>query len=239
MSGFERTSDTFWSVLDKGELEIIDQLGSDLTIVNSARVSFGKKKTKLSTGDKRLMAYLNEHKHHSPFRHAMIQLRIKAPEFVMRQWYKHCIGAETTSTSMTKDHAWNEISGRYIPITDFYKPENWRGQSEDNKQCSNGLIEAQKEAEAVYDEAMRAQVGAYERLVELGVAKEQARILLPLNFYTEVYWTCSFQAAMNFIELRDHDHAQHEIRVFARAMREALLHCFPEATSIWLGEEKR
>lgn len=239
MNGFERISQTSWNVLDKGELEIIDQLGSDLTIVNSARVSFGKKKVKLTKGDKRLMTYLHDHKHHSPFRHAMIQFRVKAPEFVMRQWYKHVVGAETTSTSATKDHAWNEISGRYIPITDFYKPVTWRGQSEDNKQCSLGLIEEQNKAEAIYDEAMRAQVRAYERLVELGVAKEQARILLPLNFYTEVYWTCSFQAAMNFIELRDHEHAQHEIRVFAKAMREALLQCFPEATSIWLGEEKR
>ena len=113
-------------VLDKGFVEVIDTLGDDLTVVNSARVSFGKRKTKWDKSDERLVRYLAKHKHHSPFRHLQIQFHIKAPEFVMRQWYKHVVGIETTSNSSTKDHAWNEISGRYVPVEDFYIPEVFR-----------------------------------------------------------------------------------------------------------------
>ena len=122
-------------VLDKGFIEVIDTLGDDLTVVNSARVSFGKRKTKWDKGDERLVRYLAKHKHHSPFRHLQIQFHIKAPEFVMRQWYKHVVGIETTSNSSTKDHAWNEISGRYVEYDEFYQPEVYRKQSEDNKQA--------------------------------------------------------------------------------------------------------
>ena len=101
-------------VLDKGFIEVVDSLGSDLTVVNSARVSFGKRKEKFDKSDERLVRYLAKHKHYSPFRHLQVQFHIKAPEFVMRQWYKHVVGIETTSNSSTKDHAWNEISGRYV-----------------------------------------------------------------------------------------------------------------------------
>ena len=127
-------------VLDKGFIEVVDSLGNDLTVVNSARVSFGKRKTKWDKSDERLVRYLAKYKHYSPFRHLQVQFHIKAPEFVMRQWYKHVVGIETTSNSATKDHAWNEISGRYVEYSDFYMPENFRAQSEDNKQASDGLV---------------------------------------------------------------------------------------------------
>ena len=97
-------------VLDKGFIEVVDSLGNDLTVVNSARVSFGKRKTKFDKSDERLVRYLAKYKHYSPFRHLQVQFHIKAPEFVMRQWYKHVVGIETTSNASTKDHAWNEIS---------------------------------------------------------------------------------------------------------------------------------
>ena len=103
-------------VLDKGFIEVVDSLGNDLTVVNSARVSFGKRKKKWDKSDERLVRYLAKYKHYSPFRHLQVQFHIKAPEFVMRQWYKHVVGIETTSSSSTKDHAWNEISGRYVPV---------------------------------------------------------------------------------------------------------------------------
>ena len=115
-------------VLDKGFIEVIDHLGNDLTVSNSARVSFGKRKVKYDKSDERLVRYLAKNKHYSPFRHLMVQFHIKAPEFVMRQWYKHVVGAETTSSSLTKDHAWNEISGRYVPVEEYYIPKNWRQQ---------------------------------------------------------------------------------------------------------------
>lgn len=220
-------------VLDQGFLEILDKLGNDLTVVNSARVSFGKRKTEYTDGDRKLVKFLVKNKHWSPFRHIIVQFHIKAPEFVMRQWYKHVVGIETTSSSMTKDHAWNEISGRYVPVTDFYKPSNWRAQSENNKQASEGSIEKQDEATQVFDKIMKDITDSYEKLLELGVAKEQARLILPLNQYTEVYWTASFQAVMNFIELRDEATAQWEIRQYAIAMKKMMMELYPETTKIW------
>jgi thymidylate synthase (FAD) len=220
-------------VLDKGFIEVIDHLGNDLTVSNSARVSFGKRKDKYDKSDERLVRYLAKNKHYSPFRHLMVQFHIKAPEFVMRQWYKHVVGAETTSSYSTKDHAWNEISGRYVPVEEYYIPENWRQQSEDSKQASVGEIEQQQAASAAYKSFLQISKDYYNKLLELGVAKEQARIMLPLSSYTEVYWTASFQAIVNFIELRDEPTAQWEIREYAKVLKELMFAIYPKTTEIW------
>ena len=223
-------------VLDKGFIEVIDSLGNDLTVVNSARVSFGKRKSTWSASDRRLCKYLAKHKHYSPFRHLQVQFHIKAPEFVMRQWYKHVVGIETTSNSSTKDHAWNEISGRYVPVEEFYIPEIWRKQSEDNKQASEGVLESENNSRAkhYYDNALSTTVNMYNRLInDLGVAKEQARVILPLSQYTEVYWTASFQAIMNFIELRNEKTSQIEIQEYAKSLLECMHDTFPKITEIW------
>ena len=166
-------------VLDKGFIEVLDKLGSDLTVVNSARVSFGKRKEVFDDNDRKLVKFLAKNKHWSPFRHLMVQFHVKAPEFVMRQWYKHVVGIETSSSSSAKDHAWNEISGRYVPVCDFYTPSNWRRQSDDNKQASEGSIEDQKYAKEIFEEVMVYIKGSYEKLLVAGVAKEQARMNLP------------------------------------------------------------
>ena len=221
-------------VLDKGFVEVIDTLGDDLTVVNSARVSFGKRKTKWDKSDERLVRYLAKHKHHSPFRHLQIQFHIKAPEFVMRQWYKHVVGIETTSNSSTKDHAWNEISGRYVVVEDFYTPEVFRQQSEDNKQATEGAVENQSAAKHHWEQAMFHAKEQYEKLLQMGVGKEQARAILPLNQYTEVYWTASFQAVMNFIELRDEKTSQWEIQEYAKIIKKLCLTSFPKITKLWL-----
>lgn len=226
-------------ILDKGEIEVIDTLGSDLTVVNSARVSFGNRKQELDNKDKVLMQYLADNKHFSPFRHIQIQFRLKAPEYILRQWYKHIVGIETTSSYSTKDHAWNESSTRYTPVTDFQIPSEWRAQSKDNKQASNGLIENQKKAQVLFDSAITSLIKTYENLLDLGVAKEQARIILPLNMYTEVYWTASFQAVANFIELRDHEHAQSEIREYAKVIHNIVSEIFPETTKAWFGRNNQ
>jgi thymidylate synthase (FAD) len=222
-------------VLDKGFIEVVDSLGNDLTVVNSARVSFGKRKEKFDKSDEKLVRYLAKHKHFSPFRHLQVQFHIKAPEFVMRQWYKHVVGIETTSNSSTKDHAWNEISGRYVPVEEFYVPEVWRKQSEDNKQASDGVLDdlQQKRMSMNYRVFMNQVEMAYETMINTGVAKEQARILLPLSQYTEVYWTASFQAIMNFIELRDEKTSQIEIQLYAKAMKELMFDVYPKTTEIW------
>ena len=173
-------------VLDKGYIEVVDSLGDDLTPVNAARVSFGGRSDKFTEKDKRLSKFLIKHKHFSPFRHQHVMLIIKAPEFVLRQWYKHVVGIETTSTHVTKDHAWNEISGRYVEVEDFYFPEVWRKQSEDNKQASEGQLEGidASLAKNIYEDHMRLTLQHYETLLMKGVAKEQARIVLPLSQYT-------------------------------------------------------
>ena len=221
------------NVLDKGFIEVIDKLGNDLTVANSARVSFGKRKTEYDKTDERLVRYLAKHKHFSPFRHLVVQFHIKAPEFVMRQWYKHVVGVETTSSHSTKDHAWNEISGRYVPVEEYYIPENWRQQSEDNKQASFGSVKEQEEANETYKKALQVTKYYYEKLLELGVAEEQARIMLPLSQYTEVYWTASFQAIVNFIELRDEPTSQWEIREYAKVLKEQMFALYPKTMQIW------
>lgn len=224
-------------VLDKGFIDVIDKLGTDLTVVNAARVSFGKRKTELDKSDEKLIKYLIENKHYSPFRHVLVQFHIKAPEFCLRQWYKHVVGIETTSSYPTKDHAWNEISGRYVEIDEknYYSPSIWRSQSKDNKQASSGQIKYQNTADDYYKEAMSHIFEMYNNLLDLGIAKEQARIILPLNIYTEVYWTASFQAIMNFIELRDEDHAQWEIREYAKIIKDMMQEEFPIITKLWIN----
>ena len=222
------------NVLDKGFIEVIDKLGNDLTVSNSARVSFGKRKTTYDDRDRKLVNFLAKNKHFSPFRHLMVTFHIKAPEFVMRQWYKHVVGCETTSSSSTKDHAWNEISGRYVPVKEYYYPSFFRKQSEDNKQASAGAISDDYGlVSAQWCLALTSAQHSYEKLLSWGVAKEQARCVLPLAQYTEVYWTASFQAIMNFIELRDEKTAQWEIREYAKILKSLMHELYPETMKIW------
>ena len=222
-------------VLDKGYIELVDTLGDDLTPVNAARVSFGGRSDEFTNKDKRLSRFLIKHKHFSPFRHQHIMVIVKAPEFVLRQWYKHVVGIETTSSSVKKDHAWNEISGRYIPVQEYYHPSVWRKQSEDNKQASEGVLDdlQQKRMTQFYNDYMNQVEMTYDRMIEAGMAKEQARIVLPLSQYTLVWWTASFQSVMNFIELRDEPTAQWEIQEYAKAMKKIMFESFPETTKLW------
>ena len=223
-----------YPVLDKGYIDFLEQFGNELTIVNAARVSFGNYHDKWEAKDKGLLRYLWKNKHMSPFRHVIIRMRIHAPEVVMRQLYKHVVGIEATSGSTSlKDSAFNEISGRYKEVEEYHYPSVWRAQSSDNKQASEGIIENQTDAQNLYEETMNNIVDCYKKLLELGVAKEQARMILPLSQYTTVIWTISLQAVLNFIELRDHDHAQIEIREYAKVLREYISKNFPVLTEVW------
>ena len=208
-------------VLDYGFVELIDSLGSDLTVVNSARVSFGKRVETLSKRDEGLIRFLAENKHWSPFRHVQIQFHCKVPEFVARQWYKHVVGIAYTEQASV-DHAWNEISLRYIDASeiDFYTPDGFRRQASDNKQASTdeSVEDPKGELRDQYVAHSRQALALYHHLTECGVAREQARAVLPLNIYTEFYWTASLQAIANFIHLRQHATAQFEIRKFADAV---------------------
>ena len=206
-------------VLDKGFVEIVDVMGSDLSVVNSARVSFGKKAEKIRPRDERLINYLWEHNHSSPFRHATLQFHIKAPIFVLRQWMKHQVGC-----------AWNEISGRYVEFDyEFYTPQHFRVQSKDNKQGSEGAVDPKTESTAqnLYWDTCDNAMQSYSALLNMGVAKEQARMVLPLNLYSECYWTASLQAVMHFLKLREDSHSQWEIQEYARSIREISKKYFP------------
>lgn len=216
-----QNSERFIPVLDHGFVELIDSLGNDLTVVNSARVSFGKRKTEMSEGDEKLIKFLALHKHWSPFRHVQLQFHCKVPEFVARQWYKHVVGIAYSEVP-TVDHAWNEVSLRYVDASefDYYAPDGFRTQSEDNKQASTDALVADKDGVLMgaYQAHCQSALDLYHQLVASGVAREQARGVLPLNIYTEFYWTVSLQALVNFIELRKHAGAQYEIRLYANAL---------------------
>jgi thymidylate synthase (FAD) len=200
-------------------------MGSDLSVVNAARISFAKEVTELGERDEKLIHYLWTHRHTSPFRHATVQIHLKAPLFVLRQWMKHQIGC-----------AWNEVSGRYVRFeAECYHPETWRLQHESNKQGSRGAVEDQDQASALYQESIELSIQRYEQLLAAGVCREQARMLLPLSLYSECYWTASLQAIMHFLELREDSHSQWETQHYARAVRALCAPHFPICLS--LGRE--
>ena len=208
------------SVLDRGFVQLVDHMGSDLSIVNAARVSFGKRKEAFDEGDEKLVRYLAAHEHTSPFRHTALTFHVKAPIFVFRQWMKHRIGSE-----------FNEISGRYVEFqeNEFYVPETFRQQAKVNKQGSEGEIEEAHRARAqeLFLQSCQSSVTHYRELLSLGVCREQARCVLPVGLYSEVYWTASLQAVAHFVRLRTDGHAQWEIQQFAHAVKQASEAVFP------------
>ncbi len=220
-------------VLDHGFVSLVDHMGSDLTVVNAARVSFGKRVEKLGASDKKLIQYLAEHKHYSPFRHVQLQFHIKMPEFLARQFYKHQVGCSYTSAEQAfPDTPWNEISGRYVDMSEveFHVPGSWRQQSKDNKQASDGVITDPATCWSLgsqMNSLLDSTRDLYRQFREAGVAKEQARMILPLSFYTEFYWTASLQAVANLLILRDHPGAQGEIQEYAKAIKELADHIAP------------
>lgn len=221
----------------------INQLGTDKTVVDAARVSYGSatsEENQITPNDAKLINYLAAHNHMSPFRHCFLQLKIKCSEMVARQLYKHVVGIECTATSALKDHAWNEISGRYVMLdtTDFWAPDLWRsapgkGQS---KQGSGAPVggEAQEEAFRLYAEAMQQCRRSYESMLELGVCKEQARCVLPMAFTTEFYWTASLQALVNVIKLRSSPDAQFEIQEISNEIEKLVRQAFPVSAAALL-----
>lgn len=196
-------------VLDKGFVRLVDYMGSDDRIVQSARVSYGSG-TKSFRQDRGLINYLLRNDHTSPFEQVQLTFHTKMPIFVARQWVRH------------RTARLNEISGRYSVMKDeFYVPDpaQMRGQSSDNKQArSEEQVEGASEmlAEMAADQA---QVYAhYEQMIEKGLAREIARNNLPLSLYTEWYWQIDLHNLFHFLRLRLDAHAQYEIRVYAEAM---------------------
>lgn len=200
-------------------IDYISHYGDDLTVVNAARVSLGKVKTELDDADRKLIAYLIRHEHHSPLRHCGLSVRVTCPIFVARQWVKHRVGMEI-----------NEISGRYVEFDEsqHWTPDRWRQGSASIKQGS--LAEEVLNpfaAHRYYRLAMRYAFNAYQSLLEQGVCKEQARAVLPLATMTQFICSASLQAWWHFYRLRSESHAQYEIQLYAREIDVLMTEHFP------------
>jgi len=211
--------------VDDGFVTLADYMGSDLSVVNAARVSFGKRKTTFEQKDTKLINYLAAHKHMSPFRHVVFSFVLEGvSEVVCRQLYKHQVGCSYTSGEFRESATtWNEISGRYVEFDpEFHMPIEFRKQHTSNKQASleDELIDENQKAQEVYKKGIEDAYKSYKELLALGVCKEQARMLMPVSFKNSLVWTASLEAVAHFIKLRDHEGAQLEIRKLARAINE-------------------
>jgi len=206
------------------EVTYVDHMGSDLSVVNAARVSFGKKsdwlprvhngeQLVLTPKDAKLISYLARHNHKSPFNHAFATFHIKAPIFVARQLQKH------------EYMPWNEISRRYVDSEpEFYQPDVWRGRSEDKKQGSDGVVNVGK----IGDISLTSKT-LYNSLLDRGVAPEQARMVLPQSTMTEWYWSGSVHAFAKMCGLRLKPDAQYETRLVAEQIEDKMTELFPES----------
>jgi thymidylate synthase (FAD) len=227
--------------VDDGYVQLVDYMGKgDLSVVNAARVSFGKQKEEFDESDARLIAYLARHKHMSPFRHMQFTFIIHTSEVVCRQLYKHQVGCAFTSGEFREAATvWNEISGRYVVFNErFHEISAFRRQHQSNKQASlpDEIIDQNEDAIMVYKQAIKASYDAYEKLLALGACKEQARMVLPVSFMNTLTWTASLEAVVNFIKLRDHEGAQWEIRKLALAIKDLLSPICPVSVKALLSD---
>lgn len=204
----------------------IDHMGSDLSVVNAARVSFAKTsewgemadgKGFLKDEDRRLIRYLASHEHLSPFGHAFASFHIKAPIFVARQLVKH------------KFLRWNEVSRRYVDDPPEFYTSDFRLKAENKKQGSGGYVgdPLQEITSMEFDQVQTAAFNAYMNAIEDGVAPEQARMILPQNTMTEWYWSGSLDAFANMCNLRLKDDTQYETRIVAQEIHEIMKTIFP------------
>ena len=205
------------------EVTYVNHMGDDLSVVNAARVSFGKKSDYmprvhmgepkvLQHKDNRLIKYLAREKHKSPFNHAFATFHVKAPVFVARQLVKH------------EYMPWNEISRRYVDNKpEFYQPEEWRGRSADKKQGSNGVVKSNANVPYFNDTML----GVYTQLLDEGVAPEQARMVLPQSMMTEWYWSGTLYAFAKMCGLRLKEDTQAETRIVAEKIEDVMAKLYP------------
>ena len=217
-----------------GSVDLVEHMGSDLTIVNSARVSFGKHKEKLDEKDERLVSYLVKHRHTSTFEHNVATFRFTVPLFVRSQHHRH------------RTWSYNEISRRYTDVNiQFYEPKEFRTQHKSNRQASNigELANPLLNSPAVSTgEAVRQHhkscLMLYGKMLDAGVCREQARGVLPQNMYTEYYGTVNLSNLLKFIDLRTHDGAQWEIQKAAEACLDIVEELWPVAVSAYRRAKK-
>ena len=225
------------------KVELVDFMGTDLTVVNAARVSFNKESSfklnemgeNLENKDIKLVEYLAKHDHFTPFTHATVTMREKVPLFVARQRFKHTIG-----------FSYNEVSRRYVDEDpEFYKPTDWRGKAVDKKQGSSDVVvdinpATSSGSEAMvddYDHAINRCVWVYKQLLRKGVCPEQARMVLPQSMYTEYYVTGSLYAWARAYNLRSKEDAQQEIQELAKEWDNIMIMLFPESWIALTGNQ--
>ena len=203
------------------DVTYVNHMGSDLSVVNAARVSFGKKSSyemgQLAEKDRRLIHYLARHKHTSPFGHVFASFHVRAPVFVARQLVKH------------KFLRWNEISRRYVNTPpEFYEPA-WREAAENKKQGSGDVMGKgeRKPVENKYEQLTKGAARTYRRMLELGVCEEQARMVLPQSMMTEWYWSGSLDAFADMCHLRCKSDTQEESREVAELIEDQMMTLYP------------
>lgn len=225
------------NVLDKGYVRLTNVMGSDLSVVNSARVSYDKESTELTEGDVRLIRFLAREGHTSPFRHATVQFEMYAPLMVARQHWKYIVGSDHTMD------AWNESSRRYVTEEPaFYVPEfdEWRSAPENSKQGSGGPVEVGKghDLTSLLMTYVEKGEALYKIAMSEGVCAEQARLFLPAyGMYVRYYWTASLQSVAHFLNQRLAHDSQVEIQAYAKAVYELVKPHFPVSVNELLKEE--
>ncbi len=226
------------NVLDKGYVRLVDTLGSDLSVANAARVSYDKESKEMSERDAKLIKFLWDEKHTSPFRHAAMTFEVYAPLVVARQWWKYAV----SSSHVDDQNGWNESSRRYITENEeFYLPKGWewRSKPENSKQGSGEPLP--KEVGGYFTNKLfdltEAGTKLYREAMDAGIAPEQARLFLSAyGMYVRWRWTVSLHGILNFLEQRLEHDAQYEIREYAEAVKELTKQSFPQTYSTAFGE---
>ena len=198
-------------------VELVDKMGTDLSVVNAARVSYSKNKETFEASDEKLIKYLAEHNHWSPFAHASLQFRIKAPIFVARQLVKHQVGL-----------VWNEVSRRYVDFPpELYSTKTWRGRPQNSKQGSDGEVVLDMNDKHRLKTTMEQCLIIYDSFIKMGVAPEQARMILPQSMMTEWYWSGTLYAFARVCNLRCAKDTQQETRDIANQISKMCEELFP------------
>jgi len=215
-----------------GKVELVEHMGSDLTVVNSARVSFGKHKMEFDDNDKKLVDYLIRHRHTSVLEHNFVTFRFKVPLFVRSQHHRH------------RTWSYNEISRRYTEFNiEFYQPKEFRKQHKTNRQAStdetfdpsfySASFDTDFKASTLVAEHYEDSLHLFNKLIDGGVCKEQARMVLPQAMYTEYYGSANLSNILKFVDLRLHEGAQWEIQQVAQAILDIVTDLYPETVGAY------
>lgn len=214
-------------------VEYVDHMGQDITVSNVARVSFNKWREEFESGDAKLINYLADHGHSSPFRHPQIQLRCSVPIFIARQLQKHTVGL-----------TWNEVSRRYVDSDiEFFVPDSWRSRPDASIKQGSGQDTVEELSwdggepiHTAYKDSICAAMNLYDRMIDDGVAPEMARMVLPQSMMTSFIWTGSLAAFFHVYKLRSEEHAQLEVQEFATQLEAVIQPLFPVSWSALKGE---